>query len=173
MNEANGNKRLIRTRKGRLLAGVCSGIGEYAGIDPTVVRVIFLALTLVTAASSRWCTSRRGFSFGETTPYELPQRYKDKKGSFDLSAPLDFVYTADTIGGNSGSPVINRNAEFVGINFDSNIQNFLRPGTGTSKKKKAAAPSASTAPASSEEPLRKVYETNRILKEWAAQIDGV
>ncbi len=49
MNEANGNKRLIRTRKGRLLAGVCSGIGEYTGIDPTVVRVIFVALTLVTA----------------------------------------------------------------------------------------------------------------------------
>jgi phage shock protein C len=49
MNEGNGNKRLIRTRKGRLLAGVCSGIGEYAGIDATVVRVIFLALTLVTA----------------------------------------------------------------------------------------------------------------------------
>jgi phage shock protein PspC (stress-responsive transcriptional regulator) len=49
MNEANGNKRLIRTRKGRLLAGVCSGIGEYTGVDPTVVRVIFLALALVTA----------------------------------------------------------------------------------------------------------------------------
>ena len=49
MNEANGNKRLIRTRKGRLLAGVCAGIGEYTGIDPTVVRVIFVALALVTA----------------------------------------------------------------------------------------------------------------------------
>ena len=49
MNEANGNKRLIRTRKGRLLAGVCSGIGEYTAIDPTVVRLIFVALTLVTA----------------------------------------------------------------------------------------------------------------------------
>jgi phage shock protein PspC (stress-responsive transcriptional regulator) len=49
MNEANGNKRLIRTRKGRLVAGVCSGIGEYVGIDPTVVRLIFAVLTLVTA----------------------------------------------------------------------------------------------------------------------------
>ena len=39
MNEANGKKRLIRTREGRLVAGVCSGIGEYAGIDPTVVRL--------------------------------------------------------------------------------------------------------------------------------------
>jgi phage shock protein C len=45
MNEANGNKRLIRTRKGRLVAGVCSG---YAGIDPTVVRLIFVALAVVT-----------------------------------------------------------------------------------------------------------------------------
>jgi phage shock protein C len=49
MNEANGKKRLIRTREGRLVAGVCSGIGEYAGIDPTVVRLIFVALSLVTA----------------------------------------------------------------------------------------------------------------------------
>ena len=49
MNEANGNKRLIRTREGRFVAGVCSGIGEYARIDPTVVRLIFVALTLVTA----------------------------------------------------------------------------------------------------------------------------
>jgi phage shock protein PspC (stress-responsive transcriptional regulator) len=49
MNEANGNKRLIRTRKGRLVAGVCSGIGEYVGIDPTVIRLVFVVLTLVTA----------------------------------------------------------------------------------------------------------------------------
>jgi phage shock protein C len=48
MNEPNGSKRLIRTRKGRLVAGVCSGIGEYVGIDPTVVRLIFVALSLVT-----------------------------------------------------------------------------------------------------------------------------
>jgi peptidase S46-like protein len=64
----------------------------------------------------------RAWSFDEKAPYDLPRRYREGKDKLDLATPLNFVYTADTIGGNSGSPVINRNAEFVGINFDSNIQ---------------------------------------------------
>jgi phage shock protein C len=48
MNEANPTKRLIRTRKDRMVAGVCSGIAEYVGIDVTVVRLVFLALSVVT-----------------------------------------------------------------------------------------------------------------------------
>ncbi len=64
----------------------------------------------------------RAESFGEKPPYDLPARYKAGRGKLDLSTPLNFVYSADTIGGNSGSPIINRNAELVGLNFDSNIQ---------------------------------------------------
>jgi hypothetical protein len=64
----------------------------------------------------------RALSFEERPPYNLPQRYKEGKSRLDLSTPLNFVYTADTIGGNSGSPLINRAAEIVGLNFDSNIQ---------------------------------------------------
>jgi hypothetical protein len=64
----------------------------------------------------------RARSFDEKPPYNLPSRYKDGMAKLDLSTPLNFVYTADTIGGNSGSPVINRNAEIVGLNFDSNVQ---------------------------------------------------
>jgi hypothetical protein len=64
----------------------------------------------------------RAASFDEKTPWDLPQRYKDGRAKLDLSTPMNFVYTADTIGGNSGSPIINRNAEIVGLNFDSNVQ---------------------------------------------------
>jgi hypothetical protein len=64
----------------------------------------------------------RAESFGEKPPYNLPARYKENRGKLDLSTPLNFVYSADTIGGMSGSPVINRNAELVGLNFDSNLQ---------------------------------------------------
>jgi len=64
----------------------------------------------------------RARSFDEKPPYDLPRRYREGKEKLNLSTPLNFVYTADTIGGNSGSPVINRNGELVGLNFDSNVQ---------------------------------------------------
>ena len=48
MSETKETKRLVRARKGRLLAGVCSGIAEYVGIDVTVIRLIFVALGVVT-----------------------------------------------------------------------------------------------------------------------------
>lgn len=64
----------------------------------------------------------RALGFNEKPPYNLTARWRDGKNKLDLSTPLNFVYTCDTIGGNSGSPVINRNGEIVGLNFDSNIQ---------------------------------------------------
>lgn len=64
----------------------------------------------------------RALSFGNKDSFALPESVMNARTSVDLATPLNFVYTADTIGGNSGSPVINRNGELVGLNFDSNLQ---------------------------------------------------
>jgi phage shock protein PspC (stress-responsive transcriptional regulator) len=46
MDGANERKQLIRPRQGRMVAGVCAGIGDYLGIDANIIRVVFAALTI-------------------------------------------------------------------------------------------------------------------------------
>lgn len=66
----------------------------------------------------------RFYSFGPGSEWDLPEAWLDPPQSFDLSTPLNFVLTADIIGGNSGSPVVNTALQAVGLIFDGNIESL-------------------------------------------------
>jgi len=68
---------------------------------------------------------RRAEQHGSKEPFALPQSWLDHKARLNLDTPMDFVCTADIIGGNSGSPVVNRNGELVGIIFDGNLPSLV------------------------------------------------
>jgi phage shock protein PspC (stress-responsive transcriptional regulator) len=52
MNGTNGQKQLIRPKDGRMIAGVCAGVGQFFGVDPNLVRIVFALLTVISAGAA-------------------------------------------------------------------------------------------------------------------------
>lgn len=102
---------------------------------------------------------------GNRDPWKLPDSYFAARDKLDLDAPLNFVCTADIVGGNSGSPVVNRNNELVGIIFDGNIQSLTSTFYYTDEVARAVAVHSSGV----REALKTIYKADRILTEINAQ----
>ena len=68
----------------------------------------------------------RHHSYGADSEWALPARWLPPPEGLDLETPLNFISTADTYGGNSGSPAITPRHEMVGLNFDRNIEGLSR-----------------------------------------------
>ena len=103
----------------------------------------------------------RSASFSDKPPFDLTPKEVAGLGKLDLTTPLDFVSTGDIIGGNSGSPVVNRDGELVGLIFDGNVESlagdFVYDGT---KNRAVAVHSAGMI-----EGLRKLYGAGALADE--------
>jgi hypothetical protein len=107
----------------------------------------------------------RAQSFDYRGPWELAARYKEGRSKLDLATPLDFVTTNDIIGGNSGSPVINRAGEVVGLVFDGNIESLVGDFVYNGEANRTVAVHT----AGMTEVLKKLYNTPGLVKELLGQ----
>jgi hypothetical protein len=98
---------------------------------------------------------------GAKPPFALPQSWLQPPQPLDQDTPFNFVCTADIIGGNSGSPVVNKAGEYVGIIFDGNIQSLVLDFTYTDEQARAVSVHSSAIL----EALRKVYGADALVDE--------
>jgi hypothetical protein len=104
---------------------------------------------------------RRGVEHKNESPFDIPKRWLDRKSKLNPNTPFNFVNDADIIGGNSGSPVVNKENEFVGIIFDGNIQSLVLDCVYTDKQARAV----SVDSAAIIEALRSVYDAQPLVDE--------
>ncbi|MBQ7501584.1 S46 family peptidase [bacterium] len=94
-------------------------------------------------------------------PYNLPQSWQKAENRLNKDLPIVFVATSDTIGGNSGSPVINKDGLMVGLNFDRNQFGMVRNFVYDEQKARHISVSAPAIV----EALEKIYGADSLVKE--------
>ncbi|MBL9075896.1 MAG: S46 family peptidase [Planctomycetes bacterium] len=103
----------------------------------------------------------RAAEFDHTHPFDLPQAFRLAADRIDMRAPIDFVCTVDSTGGNSGSPLVNTKGELTGLLFDGNIESLANEFLYGERVER----SVCVHPQGIVEALRKVYVATRLLRE--------
>jgi hypothetical protein len=98
-------------------------------------------------------------------PYDLPKSWLAAREKLDMTTPFNYVATTDSIGGNSGSPMINRAGEIIGINFDRNLHGLGRDFFYTDEKARNIAVHTRAIT----ESLRKVYGAEALADKLTAR----
>lgn len=106
-------------------------------------------------------TFEHAAAHGNVFPFNLPKTWIERKDKLNSSTPFNFVSTADIIGGNSGSPVVNRAGELVGIIFDGNIQSLVLDFAYSDEQARAVSVHSSAI----KEALRKIYDAGALANE--------
>ncbi len=109
---------------------------------------------------------RRAAEHDSREPYALPKIWIDRKNRLDLTTPMNFICTADIIGGNSGSPVVDRNGQLVGIIFDGNMPSLVWDYVFSETEGRAVAVHGSAIL----EALRKIYDAGPLADELAGSL---
>ncbi len=107
----------------------------------------------------------RSFAFAGKPPFDLTARWLEKQRDLDLATPLNFVSTLDIIGGSSGSPVVDRNGELVGLIFDINLEGLGGHYAYTDRKARAIAVDGRAIV----EALTKVYGASSLVAELSGR----
>ena len=117
--------------------------------------------TLAPPKTTLYGLFERSHEFDGRSPFELAPRWRAAEKALDLSTPIDFVCTTDIIGGNSGSPVVNRAGELVGLVFDGNIESLV----GDYVYDEATNRTVAVHSAGMTEALLKVYDAGALVEE--------